>query len=175
VVASLLFEVLAELGLDDSYDRSRLHDDPAGEYDPDHAGAFWDALTTVHAALEDRRATRPGETSPVQVWPHGFDIAFEWFGSLLVDHEEHGEATPIPAQLNLGWYPAGDAYFYSSPWPFDAGLMQHPLPQPAAWHTDGWSGTTLAYADVVGDPAGPAVFAGYADAVFTIVRASLEA
>ncbi len=32
-----------------------------------------------------------GSTGPVQLWPHGFDVAVEWFGTRTEKLEEHGE------------------------------------------------------------------------------------
>jgi hypothetical protein len=98
-------------------------------------------------------------------------VSFEWFGSRLVEHDEDGDTAAMPAQLNLGWYPAGDAYFYSNPWPFDESLISVALPRPATWHTESWKGTMLRYAHVTGDPAGVEVFTEYADAVFGATRA----
>jgi Family of unknown function (DUF5996) len=89
------------------------------------------------------------------VWPHGFDIACEWYSTRMVEHDENGTVTTSPAQINLGLYPKDGAYFYSNPWPFDAAaLLDVPLPEPAAWHTDGWLGSILAYDEVAGRPDG---------------------
>ena len=86
------------------------------------------------------------------IWPHGFDLSFEWFGTRVERFEENGEVQEYPSQLNLGFYPTGDAYFYSNPWPFDESLPANELPHGAVWNTDGWQGTKLDYADLVGDP-----------------------
>ena len=44
------------------------------------------------------------------------------------------------AQLNLGFYPAGDAYFYSTPWPFDESLLDYDAfaenPKPIVGYSD---------------------------------------
>jgi hypothetical protein len=55
----------------------------------------------------------------------------------------------LPSQINLV-YPGGEPYFYSNPWPFAAEqLLDKPLPDGAAWHTEGWQGSTLAYKELV--------------------------
>ena len=174
--ADRLFADLAAIGLaDDGYDLARLGTDPDTEsaYDPAHSEAFFAALRAVAEALESERARRDGTTGPVQVWPHGFDIAFEWFGTRLVEDGESASAQP--AQLNLGWYPAGEAYFYSNPWPFDDALLGVPLPAGAVWHTDGWKGTMLPYTEVAGRPDGEERFARYATAVYAAAAPTLMA
>jgi hypothetical protein len=174
-IAAALFELMSDLGLDGEYDHERLHEDPAGEYDESHAAAFWAALRAVATALERRKAARPDPTGPVQLWPHGFDISFEWFGTKKQMYGEGDAAEELPAQLNLGWDCTGDAYFYSNPWPFDQSLTEVELPGQARWHTDGWEGTILRYDEVSGDPDGERDFVTYADAVFAITRPTLEA
>jgi hypothetical protein len=108
---------------------------------------------------------------PIQVWPHGFDLSFEWFGTRMVETE--GERSS--SQLNLGFYPAGDPYFHSSPWPFDESLTTAPLPPGAVWNTDGWSGARLPYSPLVGDPAAGSKVADFARAVFAAAAPTLGA
>ena len=67
--------------------------------------------------------------------------------------------------MNLGFYPAGDPYFYSTPWPFDPTMAETPLPHGATWNTD-WNGAVLPYSAIEGDPAGGDKVAEFAKAVF---------
>ena len=113
--------------------------------------------------------------SPLQLWPHGFDLSFEWFGTKVETHEEGGEVQEYPSQLNLGFYPAGDAYFYSNPWPFDEALPATQLPHGAVWNTEGWQGTKLEYAGLVGDPDAAAKLGEYAAAVYKAAAPTLSA
>ena len=122
------------------------------EYDPETATAFSSVLGSVSAVFEKHRSGLDGEVSPIQLWPHGFDLAFEWFGTRVETFEEDGEVTEYPSQLSLGFYPGGRPYFYSNPWPFDAeNLVDHPLPHGARWHTEGWQGTILYYEQLEGE------------------------
>ena len=174
-MADALIAEAAELGLGDGYDRSKFDSDEARDYEPDHAVTFWEALRTVGSVFQARHTSLEGPLSPVQVWPHGFDLSFEWFGTKVERHEEDGEMTELPAQLNLGFYPAGDAYFYSNPWPFDAALVSAPLPHGAEWHTEGWQGSMMPYAALAGDTAGPSKLAEYATAVHAVAAPTLSA
>jgi hypothetical protein len=85
----------------------------------------------------------------------------------MVPHDEDGEVGELPAQINLGFYPAGEAYFYSNPWPFDGEtLLAVALPDGARWNTEGWEGSMLEYADLAGRSDGVERFLEYAGVVF---------
>ena len=160
------------LGLDDTFDRARYASDEATEYDLGAAVAGWHNLTAVHGVLERHRARIDGETSPVHVWAHHFDMSFEWFGTRMAMGEG---GSPAPAQLNLGFDPGETPYFYSSPWPFDDRLLGEPLPEGAAWHTAGWKGSMLPFDAVLGDAGWAERVLEYAAAVHRLARPTLMA
>lgn len=142
----------AEAGLTREIDRSRFADAEPGVYDEGAVDRFFAALVRADRALK-RHGARLGEKAgPVRLWPHGFDLAMEWFGTRVVVSEEGEGTLEQPAQLNIGFYPGEDdemSYFYSNPWPFEADkLLHHPLPDGARWHTEGWQGTILPYTAV---------------------------
>lgn len=175
-LADRLITIAGGYGLDSKYDRGKFENDDAREYDPAAATTFFRTLSAIAGVFESHRAGLPGEVSPVQVWPHGFDIAFEWYGSRVEMHEENGEISEHPSQLNLGFYPAGRAYFYSNPWPFESDvLLDQPLPHGAQWHTDGWEGSILYYDQLQDDPDAEKKLLEYAAAVFAVVSPTLTA
>lgn len=164
----------AEFGLDGDYDRTKYENDDKRPYVERDAQQLFDALVAVDAIFTVQRNLIGGTVGPIQLWPHGFDLAFEWFGTRSVVSDEGGVPVEQPAQLNLGFYPAGDAYFYSNPWPFDADtLLAVQLPGDARWHTDGWEGSILAYADVADRADGIDRLLDYATAVFAAAAPSL--
>jgi hypothetical protein len=148
-------------GLPGPYDRSKFDSAAARTYDTTAAETLGDAFGEAAALLDRRRSMLGERVSPVLMWPHGFDMAFEWYGTRTVTERgnEH------PTQINLGFYPAGDAYFYSSPWPFDPGLTATTLPHGAVWHTEGWTGAELPYEAALGGN-GADVVLEFAAAVF---------
>ena len=170
-----LIAAVAALGLDGDYARQKFESDEARAYDGDLAAAYFGVLTNVEWTLAAHRASLVGEVGPLQVWPHGFDISFEWFGTRTETYEEHGETVVAPAQLNLGFYPKGEAYFYSDPWPFSSELVDAELPSGAVWHTEGWQGTMLPYAEVAGRPDAAERVQAYARAVFEVASPTLMA
>lgn len=175
-LADALIADAAGLGLADLYEREKFESDEPRTYDPGVATAFLHTITTVHGVMVAHRESLVGHVGRINLWPHGFDMSFEWFGTRVETYEENGEVTEYPSQLNFGWYQTGDAYFYSNPWPFEADkLLSEELPPPASWHTDGWEGSTLAYADVAGKPDGVETVRAYAERVFELAAPTLMA
>lgn len=165
----------AEAGLNGTIDRGRFADDDPGVYDVGAVDRFFTALVRADRALK-RHGARLGEKAgPVRLWPHGFDLAMEWFGSRVERYNEGGKDIELPAQLNLGFYPGEDddtSYFYSNPWPFDAGkLLGRALPSGATWHTEGWQGAMLPYTAAANEDQ----VLAFAAAVFEIASPLLNA
>jgi hypothetical protein len=175
-MAERLIGIAATYGLEGEYHREKFENDEARQYDPAAAAVFFGVLRNVRAVFEKHRSGLDGEVSPVHVWPHGFDLAFDWFGTRVEEYEENGETAQHQAQLNLGFYPGERAYFYSNPWPFEADvLLGRPLPHGAQWHTDGWEGTILYYDRLQGDPEAETKLQEYAAAVFDLAAPTLMA
>lgn len=169
-MGAAVISIATEFGLADAYERDRFGSDDPRTYDPNAAAAYFDAFVEVAAIFERHRVALGDRVGPIQVWPHNFDLAFEWFGTRAEEHD----GVALPSQLNLGFYPAGDEpYFYSNPWPFDETFTDMPLPEGATWHTEGWQGTMLPYATVQSDPHGRAKLATYARTVFDAAAPTL--
>jgi hypothetical protein len=174
-----LLAAVAELGLAADYDRARFENGEPRQYNPAAVDRFLTALLNADRIFKEHRATLSGEVSPVQLWPHNFDLAFEWFGSRVERYEEEGQVQEHPSQINLGFYP-GDPdnapYFYSNPWPFEADkLTGNPLPQGARWFNESWQGTILPYDELAGDTDAESRLKEYARAVYDIASPTLMA
>ncbi|MDJ0953754.1 MAG: DUF5996 family protein [Acidimicrobiia bacterium] len=156
-----LLAIVADLGLDGDYAREKFESDEPQDYDPAAAEQFFAALVRIERNLQLHRVGVDGPVGPLQLWPHGFDLAFEWFGE--------GDA-----QINLGFYPAGRPYFYSNPSPFDSSLTSHALPAPASWHSDGWEGSILYYDDLLAGDDPAATLLAYAGAVYQLAAPGLR-
>jgi hypothetical protein len=168
-----LIAIVGEFGLAADYVAEKFTDNDPRAYDPAAAEQFFAAMVNIDHNLELHRSSLAGPVGPLQVWPHGFDLAFEWFGTRTESYEEDGVAKEAPAQLNLGFYPAGRAYFYSNPWPFDSSLLGTELPDPAEWHTEGWEGSILYYDDLLATADPTALLLEYARAVYDLAAPSL--
>jgi hypothetical protein len=161
-------------GLDGDYKTEKFAGDGPAVYDPAHAAAYLDTIRQIDALFKQHKVRLAGETSPVQLWSHHFDISLELFGTRDVAYEEDGQTQHYPSQLNLGWSPGDEThpapYFYSNPFPFEESLLETPLPHGARWVTEGFKGSLLPYDSLVGDPQGGAKLLAYADAVYQAAR-----
>lgn len=175
-----LLQAVAGLGLAAEYELEKAHGQKQTNYDPDAARRFFSLLVQLDRIFNMQRARLDGERGPVQLWPHGFDLSFEWFGSRQVMSSNQESTQTYPAQLNLGFSP-GEAshpepYFYSNPWPFEANyLLDKPLPEGARWFTDSWQGSLLPYSLLVGDDQAGQRLLTYAQAVYQACAPTLQA
>ena len=171
-----LIQAVGDLGLEGDYDRSKFESDDPTNYDPDTAERVFEILVNVEQSFRAHRAGLPGEAGPIQLWPHGFDLAFEWFGTRVEEFEEEGEMVEYPSQLNLGFYPAERSYFYSNPWPFEGDrLLGEALRSGGEWFTDGWEGSILYYDMIHGRPDARDLLLAYAKSVYEVASPTLMA
>ena len=173
-----LLAVVAELGFTGEYARDKFENADPREYDPETAGRYLHAWKHVDRIFKQHLATLEGETGPVQLWPHGFDISMEWFGTRKVEFESEGEVTAYPSQLNLGFSPGDDShpepYFFSNPWPFEEEkLVDKTLPKGARWFNESWKGSIFPYAELVDDSHAEERLLAYAQAVYEICSPNL--
>lgn len=173
-----LIAAVADYGLVGEYAREKFENEDGREYEGVSAEKYLHALTNANRIFNDHRTTIGGNVGPVQLWPHHFDLAFEWFGTRVERYEEHGAVQEYPSQINLG-FSAGDSghptpYFYSNPWPFETEkLIEHPLPAGAKWHTTGWQGSLLSYAELANDPRAETRLRAYAQSIYQIASPTL--
>jgi hypothetical protein len=125
------------------------------EYDvPDHpvrgnarftggAEAARRTLTALYdwaAALVQELVRSRDDASVVRCWPHHFDIA----SLITLETDDEGEPTRT---IGVGLAPMGGGYgswyLYVTPWPYPEPGALPALPEPGAWHTEGWTGAVL--------------------------------
>lgn len=174
-----ILEAVAGLGLEAEYARGKFENDDPREYDPDFVKKYLTALVNADILFKRHRAGLEGDVGPVQLWPHGFDLAFEWFGDRQVSYEEDGEMKSSPSQLNLGFSPGEpshpEPYFYSNPWPFEKDeLLDVELPGDARWFTESWEGSILPYKSLVENPQPDGTLLSYARAVYEAAYPTLR-
>jgi ethanolamine utilization microcompartment shell protein EutS len=123
------------------------------------AASLQRALATVVAALEQFRAGIREETSPIQVWPHHFDLSMIWLPGPKVPGQDPADEEYADKQMNFG-FGFGDgmiaeSYFYVTAYPLPDALPSLALPSGTVWMSDGFSGAVLLYKDLAAmdDPA----------------------
>ncbi|NND03487.1 MAG: hypothetical protein HKN91_11945 [Acidimicrobiia bacterium] len=170
-----IIDAVGALGLAGDYTRERYASDEPRAYDRLVAAEFAAILADVADIFHEHTQGLSGEVGQLNLWPHGFDLSVEWFGTRIETAEEHGVEYELPAQLNLGFYPGGRPYVYSNPWPFEAHLLDVELPHDAEWHTDGWQGSVYHYDLLAADASGAEKLREFAAAVHRCAAPTLLA
>lgn len=157
-IDDFLFNCGVNAGLTDASE-SRSRDRFVG-YSADQAHSLGVALAAVSAAMEEFRAGISEETSPIQLWPHHFDLSMVWLPGEKIDGQDPADEEQSDKQMNFG-FAFGDEtipepYFYVTAYPLPASLPQLSLPSGTRWHTEGFNAAVLPYRTLVenGDPRG---------------------
>lgn len=134
-------------------DRKQFARRTSHDFDPEAARSFWRALSWVDTQFKLFKAEQRGETSPVQLWPHHFDIALLVYSGRKVPGTDPRDPEMSDEQMNFGFVPGDDlireAYFYATAYPEPAASRRPRLPRGAHWHRRGWQGAVLPYAVLV--------------------------
>lgn len=123
------------------------------DYSATVAADLLGALSSVTAALEDFRAGIREETSPIQVWPHHFDLSMLWLPGAKIAEYDPADEEKSDKQMNFGFV-FGDAtidepYLYVTAYPLPAALPSYPLPEGTRWQSDGFQGAILLYKNLI--------------------------
>lgn len=151
---STTLAALDKLGIAVEIDRSPFADETPGVVDVAAAKNYCQALVSVDRVFKQFKAELPGETGPVQLWPHHFDLALLWFSGRQVPGVDPADEESADEQMNFG-FSTGDEgmpepYFYITAYPWPADITAAALPAGAVWHTESWKGALLKYAALVG-------------------------
>jgi hypothetical protein len=126
---------------------------PTSGYSPEIAAQLAAAWRGIGAAMQTFRAGIREETSPVQLWPHHFDLAMIWLPGEKIPGEDPDDADSSEKQMNFGFL-FGDTgnsepYFYITAYPFPEAFPSLPLPEGTTWHTKDFHGAVLLYKDLM--------------------------
>jgi hypothetical protein len=167
-LADFMDEALAQTGQSIRLDRAKITSRDPFNIDATLAAQYADVLNWVTSLLSRFHESLPGEKSKLLVWPHGFDISFLWFAtSDAAEHAPHMAFGFSPGSAGLD-----RPYFYAYAYPQPDGLLNTPLPAPARWQTQGWTGMVLDY-DRLTDQSDSQVEAAF-HAIYEAARPHLE-
>ena len=157
--AAWLDDVLASSGIEGLPRRDDSSEAAFDGYSVTCTQQLQGAFASVAAALEDFRAGIREETSPIQVWPHHFDLSMLWLPGQRVAGQDPGNEEYADKQMNFGFVLGdagiGEPYFYVTAYPLPQTLPRIDLPPGTTWSSVGFSGAVLRYADLceTADPA----------------------
>ena len=148
-----VLDALADLGIEPEIDRALFANDTPGTYDETAVSTFWQALSQIDITLKTFKHSFREESSPVQLWPHHFDLAVVWFSGRLVPGQDPANEEYADEQMNFG-FSTGDSsiaepYFYATAYPTPDAFANQPLPEDAYWHTEGFTAAVLPYQALV--------------------------
>jgi hypothetical protein len=150
--------------------RAALLDETPSQVDPRAAGDFGAALQTVFSGMARFLARRMERTTPLVVWPEGFDLS-----TLILPGTEIDESQP---HLNFGFAPfsAGveTPYLYAYAYPTPPGYTPPQLPAGARWNTQSWTGVMLDYELIAGQPDPIGFVDASCTAIYALLRPLLE-
>lgn len=147
-------------------DRNAVPDDDKanntthGDYSAKQAKRLHRVFASVAAAMDAFRAGIREETSPIQVWPHHFDLSMLWLPGGRIDGEDPDDEESADKQMNFGFVFGDESipepYFYVTAYPLPDALPRTKLPQGTTWQSEGFSGAVSLYRDVAAtnDPRG---------------------
>jgi len=122
------------------------------DYAPEQARNIGRAFASVASVMEALRAGIREETSPIQLWPHHFDLSMVWLpGDKLPGQDPLSleAAETADKQMNFGFTLGDDTiaepYLYVTAYPPPDAPPALPLPEGAVWQTEGFTGVTLRY------------------------------
>lgn len=129
----------------------KFSDGKSGEYNESAAHNYWIALKEIDTIMNSFRSTLTLERSPVQLWPHHFDLSMSWFSGRLVPGKDLNDAESSKEQMMFGFSTGDDSisdpYFYVLAYPVLEGFPNFKLPEYSQWNTDGFIGGVMRYDD----------------------------
>jgi hypothetical protein len=163
---------LRELGVEWEGEAGAFADENPGSWDREAVGRFWRALVRIEGVFQVFKGARRQETSPVQLFPHHFDLALSWLSGRRVPGEDPANEDAADEQMIFG-FSTGDesvaeAYFYATAYPEPEGFSGSSLPAGAHWEEEGFSGAVLPYQRLVGAEEGEALLLGFLEGVHRV-------
>jgi hypothetical protein len=154
-LATQICEFLIASGIDeDTISNVVEHNDVEFDaYSNEHAGNMGLVLNFVAAALAKFRAGIREETSPIQLWPHHFDLSMLWLPGEKIPGQDPTNEEYSDKQMNFGFTFGDDnipeAYFYVTAYPLADEFAGLQLPAGSRWQSDGFSGVVLPYGSLL--------------------------
>lgn len=118
-------------------------------YSAEQAVNMNSALNAVSTAMTLLRAGIREETSPIQLWPHHFDLSMLWLPGEKVPGQDPANEEYADKQMNFGFTFGDEAnpepYFYVTAYPLPDALPGLSLPAGTNWQSQGFNGAVLPY------------------------------
>jgi len=118
-------------------------------YSEEQASLIGRVFSDVGATMAQFRAEIREESSPVQIWPHHFDMSMLWLPGEKIPDQDPDNEEDADKQMNFGFVLGDDSiqkpYFYVTAYPLPDALLQVLLPEGATWQIAPFTGVVLLY------------------------------
>ncbi len=165
-------------GIKGEIDSSKFAELKISSYSINKVEKYFSALSQIASIFDEIHQGIDGEKSPVQLWPHHFDLSFELFGDKNVDHMVDGEKQSVSPQIGIGFAASDEEndfpYFYVNGYPFRDEFVGQSLPSGASWHLEGWKGAMLPYKEIADKAEGSIRLREYLERAIAIQSSLIE-
>ena len=149
-LASVIQDFLVSAGIDEKLiPQTTCSETNFDQYSVAQARQMGVALNSVATVMCEFQAGIREETSPIQLWPHHFDLSMIWLPGSKIPGQDPDNEEYSDQQMNFG-FTFGDEgipepYFYVTAYPLPDAPPRVPLPPGTQWHSDGFNGAVLLY------------------------------
>ena len=118
-------------------------------YSDEQANLIGRVFGDVAALMTEFRAEIVQESSPIQIWPHHFDMSLLWLPGEKIPGQDPTNEEYSDKQMNYGFVLGDEGipepYFYVTAYPLPEKLAQVELPPGVRWETTAFNGALLTY------------------------------
>ena len=143
------FSLLHDIGVVIPIDKDLFTNGKSGVYNEEAVTSYWIAIKEIDRILNIFRSELSGNKSPVQLWPHHFDMSMSWFSGRLIPGKDPMDVDASNEQMMFGFSTGDknipDAYFYVLSYPLIEELSNMNLPDDTKWNTEGFRGGVMMY------------------------------
>lgn len=147
--------LLQDLGIRPPLEKPSFIDGRPGKFDSQSIQNYWTAINNISSVFMEFKAAFKEKSSPVQLWPHHFDLALSWFSGRLIPGKDPKIPEESQEQMTFGFSTGDetipDAYFYATAYPSNEEFFNSALPEGAYWNRSGFKGAVMLYNSLVKD------------------------
>lgn len=122
---------------------------PFEGYSDEQASLIGRVFGDVAALLAEFQAEIAEESSPIQIWPHHFDMSLLWLPGEKIPGQDPSNEEYSDKQMNFGFVLGDESipepYFYVTAYPLPEPLARIELPLGVCWEATAFSGAMLTY------------------------------
>jgi hypothetical protein len=143
---------LADAGVET--EQPSIDDTQEFDFDSTVAAEMGRAFAFVAGAMADFRTGTREESSPIQIWPHHFDLSLIWLPGEKIAGQDPNDEEHSDKQMNFGFTFGDDAikdpYFYVTAYPAPDAMASVSIPAGAIWRSDSFTGAVMDYGYLLG-------------------------